>query len=304
MAEIQAGITALVTAYARAYHATHDRPIIFDDSLADQYYTAEEHRQFNKNLADALPAIDPDFATTQPDEATALAVVMQTMHEPVTISRSRYTEDCLEEAIKVGVGQYVILGAGLDTFAFRRPDLADRLQVFEVDHPVTQGMKQQRIGMAGWLTPKNLHLVPVDFAKDDLADALRNAAYKPDTLSFISWLGVTYYLTHEAIAETLKALSGLATQGSSLVFDYFDDEAFDPQQAARRTTLMRLTAGRVGEPMKTSFKPEALAAELSGLGFRLEENLAPSDIQACYFSGRTDRLRAFEHIHFARALVE
>lgn len=304
MAEVQAGITALVTAYARAYHATHDRPVIFNDALADQYYTAEEHSRFNKNLAEAITAIDPEFAATQPDEATALAVVMQTMHEPVTVSRSRYTEDCLEEALKAGVSQYVILGAGFDTFAFRRPDLAERLQVFEVDHPVTQGMKQQRIGTAGWQTPANLHLVPVDFAKDNLTEALMGAGFQTNPLSFFSWLGVTFYLTREAIGETLKAVRGLARAGSSLVFDYFDEDAFDPEKAARRTTLMRMTAGRVGEPMKTAFNPDRLAGELQVQGFRLEENLGPTEIQARYFAGRTDRLRAFEHMHFARAVVE
>src|SRR5205814_4101896 len=127
----QPWITALITAYARAYHATHDSPVIFDDSLVDQIYTADEHIQFNRNLASTIARLDPDFAATNPDEATALAWVMQMMHTPITISRSRYAEDCLAEAIKQGVCQYVILGAGFDTFAFRRPDLLTSLQVFE-----------------------------------------------------------------------------------------------------------------------------------------------------------------------------
>jgi methyltransferase (TIGR00027 family) len=304
MAEIQAGVTALVTAYARARHATQDEsPKIFDDFLADQYYTAEEHIAFDHNLAAMLPAIDPELAATNPDEATALSAVMQTMHEPVTLSRSRYGEDSLDEALKQGIGQYVILGAGFDTFAFRRTDLADRLQVFEVDHPVTQGMKQQRITMAGWATPANFHFVPIDFTQESLADALGLSSYDSQKLTFFSWQGVTYYLPRESIFATLRAIASLAPKGSQIIFDYMDEDAFNPERAAKRTQLMHATARRVGEPMKTGFNPLTLADELQQVGFRLVENLAPVEIQPRYFSGRTDRLRAFEHVHFAKAVV-
>ncbi len=302
MAEVQAGITALVTAYARAYHATHDSPIIFDDRLADQYYTAEEHTRFNQNLATMLPAINPALAATNPDMETALACVMQTMHEPVTISRSRYTEDCLEKALRQGVGQYVILGAGLDTFAFRRPELAGRLTVFEVDHPVTQAMKQTRIDMAGWTRPAHLHFVPLDFASQSLAVALEGAGFDRQKQTLFSWLGVTYYLTREVIWETLRTVASLAPAGGTVVFDYMDETAFDPERAAKRTQLMHMTARRVGEPMKSGFDPARLAEDLKQTGLRLAETLSPVDIQARYFEGRSDRLRAFEHVHFARAI--
>src|SRR5579871_1534118 len=138
MQEQQNGISALVTAYARAYHATHDSPVIFDDSITDQMYTAQEHVEFDRNLAETLKLLNPEMAATNPDQAIALNWVLQTMHIPISVSRSRYTEDCLEAAVKHGVGQYVILGAGLDSFAFRRPDLLSHLEVFEIDHPVTQ----------------------------------------------------------------------------------------------------------------------------------------------------------------------
>src|SRR5260221_1321699 len=137
MEERQAGITALVTAYARAYHATHDSPKIFDDFLADQMYSEEEHSRFDQNLAEMLNVIDPDLAATNPDQATTLAGVMHLMHGPVTLSRSQYAEDCLTESIRHGVQQYVMLGAGFDTLAFRQPALVAQLQVFEIDHPTT-----------------------------------------------------------------------------------------------------------------------------------------------------------------------
>src|SRR5512140_1768553 len=98
--ERQAGVTALITAYSRAYHATHDSPKIFDDFLAPQLFTDEERALFDHNLAEMLKDLDPDLAATSPDRAAALAWVMQTLNGPVTLSRSRYTEDCLEAAVK------------------------------------------------------------------------------------------------------------------------------------------------------------------------------------------------------------
>src|SRR5512133_3882807 len=130
MAENQAGVTALITAYARAYHATHDFPKIFDDPLANALFTQEEHTLFDQNLAGLLQLVDPDLAASKPDQATALAKVIQLHNGPITLSRSRYTEDSLEVAVQQGAQQYVILGAGFDTFACRRPELVGRLQVF------------------------------------------------------------------------------------------------------------------------------------------------------------------------------
>ena len=303
MTENQAGITALITAYARAYHATHDSPKIFDDFLADQFYTAQEHIDFDRYLAESIKLIDPELAASQPDQVTALAHVMQLHNAPITLSRSRYAEDCLEEAVKNGVQQYVILGAGFDTFAFRRPDLLTRLQVFEVDHPVTQELKRQRISMPGWEIPAQLHFVPIDFTKESLTAALQRSSYDPHQLSFFSWLGVSYYLTREVVFATLQDIAGIAQQGSTIVFDYMDADAFVPEKAGKRIQLMQWIAGQVGEPMKSGFDPHTLAAELNRLGWQMQENLAPDEIDRRYFQGRTDLYRAFEHLHFARAVV-
>ena len=156
----RASITALITAYCRAYHATHDSPLIFADFLADQLFTADEHAAFDRNLAELLPLVAPERAAAKPDPATALAGVMQTHTGSTTLSRSRYTEDCLAELIDQGVRQYVILGAGLDTFAFRRPDLLERLNVFEVDHPATQAVKHQRLARLNRPYPPHCTLSP------------------------------------------------------------------------------------------------------------------------------------------------
>ena len=110
----------------------------------------------------------------------------------MTLGRSRYTEDSLEKAVEQGVKQYVILGAGFDTFAFRCPEILEKLQVYEVDHPATQAFKRSRLAEAGWELPPQLHFVPVDFEQESLAEALTRSSYDPQAPSFFSWLGVTY----------------------------------------------------------------------------------------------------------------
>lgn len=306
MAAKQAGLTALITGYARAYHATHYAQKVFDDLAADALYTSEERRFFNQNLASMLgryAEIDPTFVESQPGPDAALAWVMEVMNGPITLSRSRYTEDSLMAALQQGIGQYVILGAGMDTIAFRRPELADQLSIFEVDHPVTQSMKRERIAQAGWDFPSYLHFIPLDFTEQDLGDALMASAYDRQQLTFLSWLGVTYYLPREAVFSTLEAITKIAPSGSQIAFDYVDMAGFRPETAAPRMRIMQAVAGQVGEPMQTGFDSQSLASDLGRVGWQLVDNLSPADIQRRYFQGRADRLRAFEQVWFARAIM-
>jgi len=302
MAEKQAGLSALGMAYMRAYHATHDSPKIFDDFLAASLFTPEELEQTDQTWAGLLKYTEPELVASNPDAATALAWVVQP-EAGITLGRSRYTEDCLEEALQQGVRQYIILGAGLDTFAYRRADLADRLQVFEVDHPATQTLKRERAARLRQDHPMNLHYVATDFTQESVADALGRSSYDPHQLSFFSWLGVSFYLTQPIIFDTLRSIVSIAAQGSTLVFDYMDTDALIPEKTAKQVQLMQRMATQLGEPIKTGFEPSALAAELHRLGLRLEENLDPAAIQARYFASRTDRYHAIPHFHYARTLV-
>jgi methyltransferase (TIGR00027 family) len=304
LAEPQAGMmTALLTAYARVYHATHDSPVIFDDSLANQLFSGEERLYFDKNLAESLKFLDPERAAACPDQTTMLAAYMHLQGAPIAVSRARYTEDALTIAIDQGIQQYVILGAGMDIFAFRRPELVKSLQVYEIDHPATQAMKRERIAKLGWQIPPQLHFVPVDLIIEDLADALKHSSYDSIKPSFFSWLGVTYYLTREVVFTTLQAVAEIASSGSSIIFDYMDDDAFTPGKVAKRVERMRQIVRNIGEPMKAGFKPSELATELAPLGLSVKEDLAPAEIEKRYFDGRADGMRAFEHVHYAWAVV-
>ncbi len=300
----RSSISALVTAFSRAYHTTHDSPKIFNDPLAGRMFAEEERRFLEQALAGLIKMVNPELAASGPDQATALACVMRTQNGPITLSRSRYAEDCLEQAVKRGIRQYVILGAGLDTFAFRRPDLLKRLEVFEVDLPDTQKSKCQRLARLGSGFPRQLHFVPVDFARDVLDRSLWRSSYDPRQPGFFSWLGGTYYLTREVVFTTLRAIARVAAAGSSVVFDYMDLDAFSPERSARRMQVMQAIASQAGEPMQAGFVPRDLSRELQMLGFRLEEDLGPSEIEQRYFWGRRDGYHAFEHVHFATASVD
>jgi methyltransferase (TIGR00027 family) len=301
----QVSITARGTAFMRAYHAAHDQPKIFDDFLAHNLITAEERRASEERHLKAFQRFDPVRAGSYPDRESALAYWMQTGGAPsIILGRARYAEDLLEKAVRQqGVQQYVILGAGMDTFAWRSPDLLRRLQVFEVDHPATQAHKRQRLREAGLERPAQLHFIPVDFSRENLAAALRRSAYDPQAPSFFSWLGVTYYLTRSTALATWRAIAEVALAGSTVIFDYLDTDAFVPEKAARRVQFMIEIVSRVGEPMLTGFDPGSLAADLARLGLRLHEDLGPADVEERYFKGRTDAYHACEHAHFARAEV-
>jgi methyltransferase (TIGR00027 family) len=302
--EDRVSITALMTAYARAYHATHDTPKIFDDFLAGEFLTEKGQAWLGARLVEILPLLNPELAASHPDQATALAWVMQNQTASTTISRARYAEDALVSAVQGGVRQYILLGAGMDTFAFRRPEMMEQLAVFEVDHPATQAFKRGRLAELQWELPPRLHFIPVDFSKDSLAAALCGSSHEPAQTSFVSWLGVTYYLTREVVLSTLRSIAALAGPGGTVVFDYLHPDAFSPERTSKRTQWTLEAVRRAGEPMKTGFDPSALAGDLESCGWRLQENLSPSDIQKRYFAGRTDGYHASPHIHFAQAMIE
>src|SRR5579862_6444403 len=204
-------ITALLNAVMRAYHSEHDRPPVFDDPLAAALFTAEERHDYESALVKSLERFDPDAAAAATSRDDALQLSMRRQSGPLLFARARFGEDLLDEQLAAGVAQYVILGAGFDTFAYRRRDVSDggRVRVFEVDHPRTQAEKRRRVERAGWPAPRGLVMVPVDFTTDDLAAALRAAGLESGLHTFFSWMGVTYYLERAAMEATFRALAGL-----------------------------------------------------------------------------------------------
>ena len=206
----------------------------------------------------------------------------------------------MKTAVLTGTKQYVILGAGMDTFAFRETEFLSRYRVFEVDHPLTQADKLERITRAGWTVPGNLTFVPVDFTKDNLTERLIAAGFDPSAKSFFAWLGVIYYLSTEAIDTMLSALSELCADGSTLVFDYPDENFFDAPERRVQNTIMMAKAG--GEPMQSEFSYSELEKLLEKHGFLIYELLTPDDIQRDVINKAGADMKAFEHVNYCLAV--
>jgi methyltransferase (TIGR00027 family) len=189
-------------------------------------------------------------------------------------ARTRVAEAALKAGVETrGVGQLVVLGAGLDTFAYRNP-FGAALRVFEVDHPETQAWKRRRLAEARIAIPPALAFAPVDFERDELLAALQAAGFDPGRRSFFTWLGVVPYLTREAIGATLALIGGLPG-GGEVVFDYSDPvETLGAE--ARDAHLQRASrVAALGEPFLTYFEPADLHGLLARLGFEQIDDLGP-----------------------------
>jgi methyltransferase (TIGR00027 family) len=274
---------------------------VFEDFLAGALIMPEEREIIENSWLASLTRLSPGLATAG-DRETALAHWWRTWAGvPVVLGRARYNEDLLSDAISRGISQYVIVGAGLDTFALRRPDLRNRLRVFEIDHPMTQALKRDRLALAALALPLHLYFCPTDFERESVASSLSRSPYDPAIPTFFSWLGVTHYLTREAISNTLKSMRTVAAPGSEIVTDYFDSAVFLPENQSPAIRDLFVRAQSLGEPFISGFDPHTLAEELAALGFELLEDLDHEGQLTRYFAGRADALRPVEFAHFAHA---
>jgi methyltransferase (TIGR00027 family) len=251
----------------RASHQVLDRPLILDDPFAIRILPP-----------DAAAEIGRDGERENRPFAKAMRAFMAV--------RSRFAEDEFAEAVRNGVKQYVALGAGLDTFAWRNPHRDSGIRIFEVDHPATQAWKRELIAQAN-LPANAATWVPVDFELQSLADCLLAAGFRTDAPAFFSWLGVVPYLTLDAFRNTLRFFDGMAA-GSGVVFDYaLPREAVDEDRLAAFDDLSARVA-RLGEPFQLFFMPEDLAREFHAIGWRVAIELDATAIRQRFFADGTD----------------
>lgn len=204
------------------------------------------------------------------------------------LARARFNEEQLDAAFARGVAQYVILGAGLDTFAWRRPDLADQIQIFELDHPSSQEFKRARLAAAGMALPANLHFGAADFERETVADVLSRLPFDLSLPSHFALLGVSNYLTVQALRQTLTATRSCATPGSQFVLDYMLPEFVSLDSGNARVAEHARTVANMGEPFLTGFTPEEFRREMQSLGWDVLEDLGPDAYGERYFRGRSD----------------
>ena len=263
--------SALTVASLRAVHQLLDEPMVFPDPIA-------------------LPLLGASAEAALRDDPFVLNDPMSRGLRGALVVRSRFVEDELSRRVAAGARQYVLLGAGLDTFAYRNPYSDEGLRVFEVDHPGTQRWKQQLLAEAGIGVPPSLTFVPVDFERDDLGGALRQAGFRADQAACVSWMGVTMYLTADAVLRTLGTVAGFAA-GSCLCFDYrVPVTMLNPIERVINEVLEQQIAA-LGEPWLSTFDPTQLQGQLLELGFSSAESATPDDLNARYFARRKDGLR-------------
>ncbi|WP_306600809.1 SAM-dependent methyltransferase [Geothrix sp. 21YS21S-2] len=251
--------TALGAATHRAVHQVLENGRIFTDPLAGRILGPE--------AASAVRRAAGDVSLRQ----LRLFIAV----------RTRFAEDALRTAFARGARQLVVLGAGLDTYAYRNP-LGEELDIYEVDHPATQDWKRRLLAEAAIPVPDNLTYVPVDFERETLEDGLTLEGFDPGKRTFFTWLGVVPYLTEEAVFSTL-AFIGALPGGAQVVFDYGNPPGQAP--GAAMESLERRVAA-VGEHLRSRFETDELHARMRALGFRSIEDLGPAGIRNRFFAGR------------------
>ena len=276
--------TAWGVAMRRAAHQIMDDPKVFSDPLALRMVGAEK---------ESAQQVDPKFLEQTPLESRLRAFLA---------ARSRYAEDELHIAIKRGVHQYVVLGAGLDTFAYRNPYPEDVLHVFEVDHPTTQAWKHMRLKEAAIPIPRTLTFSPVNFETETLEEGLRRAGFDTSKCSFFSWLGVTPYITSSAVTATLRLVASMPL-GSGIVFDYMISPSLLNPTARRALNSLASRVALAGEPFQTFFDPSSLKNNMRTMGFAQIEDLGPEELNERYFRERVDELRVGSLSHVMNARI-
>ena len=261
----RASKTALGVAIRRAAHQMIDKPPVLDDPIA----TRLVGDGFPRLMERAMHPVGRDF-------------------RGFMAARSRYAEDRLANAVATGVSQYVVLGAGLDTFAYRNPFHA--LRVFEVDFPATQVWKRSMLQDAVITLPSNLVFVALDFEHQTLAEGLAEGGLEMDKAAFFSWLGVVPYLTLAAFRATLSVVAQMPA-GSGMSFDYaVAPETLSPIGRIAFDRLSERVAA-AGEPFRLFFTPEDMETELRGAGFKRIEQVGSAELNDLYFKDRADGLK-------------
>lgn len=300
MTETQESTTAKLCSFARAYHSNMDRQKIFDDYLAYDLMGKEEYERIGE-------LIDHDFEVGKSDQnysfcSANIAERLRYYILPIPLSRIAFAEQKLYEfAQQHEKCQYVVCGAGMDTFAFRN-DNAD-IHVFELDHPNTGKYKRERVRQLEWNIPENLTFVPIDFSKDNMQQKLLHAGFHPELPSFFAILGVSYYLTLSVFEQTIETIGTLCSAHSKIVFDYPDETTLSRSGAERIHTLTEITE-KLGEKMLHGYSFSEIDTALKKNGYQIEDHRTPQEIQKAFFDNRTDGISAFENIHFISAEKE
>jgi methyltransferase (TIGR00027 family) len=303
MTDGNASRTALSTALMRAVHTRKDRPQLIDDPWGDTLVPpAEKTALYRRILAGARPETRTKLEALGSEQAVIDVALRAHPSYGGVVVRTRYAEEALESAVVRGVRQYVLIGAGFDSFIVRQPLFARDIEIFEIDHPATQAMKRDRLDACGATVPSNVHFVPADLAGESLASVLARCGFSRTVPAFFSWLGVTIYLARETNLATLAGIAQSSAASSEVVFTYIDQRALEEGGSAAMDR-MRAARAAENEPWVSGFHPTTLADDIRALGLELVEDLGSLGLGERYLAARTDGLLLGGAGHIARARV-
>jgi len=242
----------------------------------------------------AVPIVNPAFAQQALEDETSRGFIYRKFSRSLrasVVARSRFAEDNLAAAFFRGTRQYVILGAGLDTFSLRNPlaDPANPLKIFEVDHPATQTWKRELLQNANLTPPATLTFVPVNFEQESLAQRLTASGFNPAAPATFSMLGVVPYLNLKAFRQTLAFVTSLPAT-TDITFDYATDPADLGFLQRQAFDMLAKRVAAAGEPFQLLLRPEKMHAELAAVGFTAIEDLTSAEMNGRYFQNREDKL--------------
>lgn len=300
----QKSMTALVSAFSRAYHSINNEVPIFNDSVARQLLTDEEYDQISKSMSDGIGFFNPSFAGS-PKEA--LRWIVDNQLSPSPLGRAAFAEKSLERAVLIGAKQYLILGAGYDTFAYRQPPWAKALKIFEIDLPTTAADKQKRLKNANCTIPGNVHYIAADFTKDGWQEALStHRAFDCNKISCSTILGVAYYLSEQTFERLISALSAVVPKGSTVIFDY-PKKGEDSSKTEKRGQKQSMLAEAANEKMLASYSYFDMEQLLDAHDFLIYEHLTAQEITEHYFedynkANPLHKMAAFKDVSYCLAV--
>jgi methyltransferase (TIGR00027 family) len=294
--------TALAASLMRALHARRDPSPLLDDPWGDRLVPQSERDSFGQRILARMDLHARAAALRAPNSILDDFLATNVAYPGVVI-RSRYAEDALKQATNRGIRQYVLIGAGFDSFALRRPAFSETLEIFEIDHPATQTFKIQRIRDCGIALPPSVHFVSADLANEDLAAALARCSFRKDEPAFFSWLGVTVYLTREANLATLRAVAKLGAPRSELVFTYVDQNEFASGGSRSLGEPNAKAVATMGEPYLSGFDPKEIANDLMHVGLELIEDLDGRKMSERYGRTGANALQPPVSLHIALGRV-
>jgi len=294
--------TALATSLMRALHSRSDPFPLLDDPWGDRLVPESERERMTQRILARMNSDARARALRTPD--AVLDDFLRTNSAlPGVVIRSRYAEDALREATIRGIRQYVLIGAGFDSFALRRPAFSDALTIFEIDHPATQNMKIQRIEECGMSLPPSVRFIAADLANEDLVTVLARSSFRTGEAAFFSWLGVTVYLTRDANLATLRAVATCGARGSELVFTYVDQVEFVPETPRSFHNENAKVVAQIGEPWVSGFNPDEIVDDLACVGLELVEDLDGKEMWERYRGASATLRQPPASLHIARARV-